>query len=103
MARKTKGIEQLKSGLWAVVDLTKPFTTFSKVLTGDEEKEFKKTGKLPYGVTKKTAFSPLAIVESHNTAVAMKNGEKPIYPDKNFGIFSSYGQVKKIKKILSAA
>ena len=98
--KKKLGIEKLKGGKgWAVVDLNKPYTAISKVLTKAEEKVFKETKVLPAGVTTETHFSPIAIVESHRTAAEIKDGVKPVYPDRDFGVFKSFGQAKKAKQV----
>ncbi|MGY3765360.1 hypothetical protein ACWOAH_02235 [Vagococcus vulneris] len=101
--KKKLGIEKLKGGKgWAVVDLNKPFTSFSKVLTKAEEKVFKETKALPAGVTTETQFTQVAVVASHKVAVAIKDGVKPVYPDRDFGVFKSFGQAKKARQVATA-
>lgn len=93
-------IEKLKSGQFAVVDLNSPYSNFSKVLTKAEEQVFKATGQLPLGVTESTRYSVVAVVNSYKSAKAIVEGSKRVYPDRNFGVFKSFGQVKKVKQLL---
>lgn len=98
---KKLGIEKLKGGKWAVVDLSSPYTTFTKVLTPEETKIFKATKTLPAGVKQVTSFPQLAVTSSHEKAVAIKDGKKSTYFTSHFGIFKSYGQIQKVTQLVT--
>ena len=96
--KRNLGFQKLANGNFSVVDYNKPVTTFSKVLTGKEEKLFKAEGKLPTGVTEIRQFDTVAVFKTeHEAKQFIKTGA-----DKRAaqtGIFRSVAQATKAKKL----
>lgn len=101
MAKKAKlGIEKQKNGKWAVVDYDTVLSSFTKVLTAKEQKDYAETGKLPVGVKETKQYDTVAIFDSNKGAADyLQNGKdkRPIQA----GIFRSIAQAVKARKLCS--